>query len=146
MQTLCTFVFIVKNVLFFFPSLFLSFVTVKPERPIITKLESGSSFIHVTWKPPKNPCGIPVTGYFVQAIDVNNPNNVLNCSDIITSIFRCTIYGVQPNTTYAVRVLAVGSAGYGFLTQEKLTTKYEGKLFTSMNRRLHPGLVTLSWW
>lgn len=88
-------------------------------------LESGSSFIRVTWKAPINTGGKPVIGYLVQAIDENNPNNVLNCSDVTNN--RCTIHGLQPNTTYLVRVQATNAVGYGFSAHEKVVTKDKGK-------------------
>lgn len=118
--------------------------TVISDRPIITNLESGSSFIHVTWQPPKNAGGIPVTGYLVQAIDKNNPNKVLNCPDVTTSIFSCTINGLQANTTYVVRVKAIGIPGYYFSAHEKIITKHKGKKLIVISKA-KTKLITLAW-
>ena len=66
-------------------------------------------------------------GYLVQAIEKGNPNKVLNCSDVTYSTFRCTIHGLQPNTTYVVRVHAISAEGLGSATHESIITKYKGK-------------------
>lgn len=94
---------------------------------MITHLESGSSFIRVTWTVPQHTDESSVSRYIVQAIDQNNPNNVLNCSDVTTN--HCTIQGLQPNTTYLVRVQATNAAGHGVSTYEKIVTKEKGNSF-----------------
>lgn len=102
-------------------------LTAIPEPPVIMHLESGSSFIRVTWKDTKSIRGEPVMNYLVQAIDDKNPYNVLNCSDVTNN--SCTIYGLEPDTTYLVRLQATNAEGYSFSAHEKVVTKYKGKPF-----------------
>lgn len=90
-------------------------------------MQTGSSFIRVSWKAPLNKKRKPVIGYLVQAIDDSNPNNVINCSDVANN--SCTIYGLKPDTTYVVRVQATNAVGYGFSAYEKVVTKDKGKSF-----------------
>ncbi|XP_078379831.1 hemicentin-2-like isoform X2 [Oculina patagonica] len=97
---------------------------VTPDPPVITHLEFGSSFIRVTWKAPASNIGEPATSYIVQAVDEKNPNNVFNCSDVTHN--SCTIYGLEPETTYLVRIQATNVEGHSFSAHEKVVTKYKG--------------------
>lgn len=119
----------VKFVLFFL--LILLFAIAIPDPPIITHLEIGSSFIRVSWKAPLNSVRKPVIGYLVQAVDDNNPNNGINCSDVANN--SCTIYGLKPDTSYQVRVQATNAVGYGFSAYEKVVTKDEDDAFVVLS-------------
>ena len=112
----------VKFLLFFL--LILLFAIVIPDPPVITHLETGSSFIQLSWKAPLNTARKPVIGYLVQAIDDNNPSNVMNCSDVENN--TCTIYGLKPETSYRVQVQATNAVGYSFPAYEKVVTKNQG--------------------
>ncbi|CAH3158834.1 unnamed protein product, partial [Pocillopora meandrina] len=112
-----------------------------PVRPILTHLECGSSFIRVSWKVLSQEEGSFVISYVAQAIDQDNPRNVFNCSDI--TINHCIIKGLQPNTTYLVRVYSTNVAGHGVSEYERITTKGEGtKKQQGTDNKTNEGLST----
>lgn len=75
-----------------------------PGAPTSVTAITGEDSARITWTPPADDGGSPVTGYEVTAVPP-----VTGCAT--DGAAECTITGLRAGTTYAVTVIAVNSAG-----------------------------------
>ena len=81
-----------------------------PEKPTISDITADS--MTVSWSPPEEDGGSPITGYILEKRDVSSKRWLKASSDAITELtFKFT--GLSKGSSYEFRVSAQNKAGTG---------------------------------
>ena len=88
-----------------------------PEPPTAVTASPGVEQATLTWSPPANDGGTPITGYRVTTVPAS-----AGCQTLATT---CTITGLTAGQEYAVTVVAVNAAGDSAPSQAAMVTPRE---------------------
>ncbi|KAH7693680.1 Immunoglobulin I-set domain containing protein, partial [Aphelenchoides avenae] len=92
----------------------------------------------VSWLKPQNDGGASITGYVIEKKDIHR-RVFHKAAQVAAGTLHTTIEGLNPETTYAVRVAAVNEFGVGDFTRPlKITAVYgEGFVYVEEDEELY---------
>jgi outer membrane protein OmpA-like peptidoglycan-associated protein len=81
-----------------------------PGAPSLGVISTGTTFANISWTSPASNGGRVITSYSVEAVEVNQPSQVLRCTSAGLS---CVINNLKATTQYSFTVKATNSVGTG---------------------------------
>nr|XP_006823016.1 PREDICTED: titin-like [Saccoglossus kowalevskii] len=91
-----------------------------PSRPEVSDVTAET--MHLTWNPPDNDGGSPITGYFIEKRDVTRDRWSKVNKDAVKNP-KLTVENLTEGTTYEFRVSAKNDAGVGNPSEPSVPTK-----------------------
>jgi titin len=107
---------------------------ISPSQPTITSAVGGDRSVTLSWNPPLDNGGSPITGYkiYVQYLLVSN-----NILFVDSSVTQKTIDNLLPNTHYTLSISAINIALEGLVSTPSYVT-------TNINAPLPPSIESLT--
>ena len=96
-----------------------------PSAPVDVQVTSyGVNFAEVSWSPPEDDGGLPVSSYLIERKDVNRASWI-RVNEVNADTMECTARQLVEGNQYLLRVSAINEIGQGpaTTTAEPVTAK-----------------------